>query len=343
MSKQALLSQYKHELNKIKSKAKSSGLSEDEFNKLVEGSFQEIKTTNVTQNNNQKQFKICILISLLLSLVFYVLLNIHTPTSSIVLRNVQGFTYPALKIIRTVSLPLIKLFPSLTDLYDESCLVKNPHFYLADLDCSPCENVHSVIDLSGITSVNPYEKVSEGIPLVLKTSQHKVLWKDLQELYQNHSSILKHEMGQFLIKNMNVNPDILFTFKEEQMSSNVHVEWRIKKMAAARIIRKPFPKPNFFPDRSGQDIERFVYIDGPIAESYSLPNPECSYVFIIQGIGERTITLKPTKECQKQCKSVSVTMRPSYVLLYNWWYWRPVSLPSYTNSNLSISYMNSYC
>lgn len=87
-------------------------------------------------------------------------------------------------------------------------------------------------------------------------------------------------------------------------------------MTAARIIRKLFPRPHFFPERTGQAVERFLCIDGPISEPYYLPNPECSYVFVIQGAGERTIALKPPKECEKHCKAVSVHMEPAHVCKY---------------------------
>lgn len=46
--------------------------------------------------------------------ITYVILNVHQPTSSIVLRNVQGLIYPGLKIWRFLSVPFVKKFPSLT-------------------------------------------------------------------------------------------------------------------------------------------------------------------------------------------------------------------------------------
>lgn len=58
----------------------------------------------------------------------------------------------------------------LLDLHDESCLVENPYFYLSDLDCSPCKNVHNVIDLTGVEGIDAYNKVSEGVPFVIKAS-----------------------------------------------------------------------------------------------------------------------------------------------------------------------------
>ncbi|KAJ8973868.1 hypothetical protein NQ317_016881 [Molorchus minor] len=61
---------------------------------------------------------------MILAIFIYILLNVHQPTTSFVLRNVQYLTYPTLKIIRYLSVPIIKIFPSLTDLYDETCLVE---------------------------------------------------------------------------------------------------------------------------------------------------------------------------------------------------------------------------
>lgn len=87
-------------------------------------------------------------------------------------------------------------------------------------------------------------------------------------------------------------------------------------MISARVIRAVFPKPYFLPDRAGQSVERFVFIDGAKSEPYILPNTECSYVYIIQGSGERTIILRPSAECTHQCKTLSVTLKPLDVCKY---------------------------
>ncbi|KAL1506010.1 hypothetical protein ABEB36_005447 [Hypothenemus hampei] len=348
MPKKRILKEYKDNVNFFKKCAKDRGLSDQDINSILAESFIKLKAENQIFSSErgsrcQNALKISLCTLLFLSLFIYILLNVHTPTSSIVLRNVQGLTYPALKIVRTLSLPIIQLFPSLTELYDETCLIKNPFFYLTDLDCSPCENVHSVIDLTGVPGVNAYEKVTEGTPLVLKTFQKLVSWRDLQELYVNHPKELMHESSH-LDSNLQIaNIHDLFALTETNLTSKAHIKWRINEMTAARTIRKLFPKPYFFPPMTGQDVERFIFIDGPLSEAYTLPNTECSYVFMIQGSGERKIMMKPARECVEKCKTVSVLLKPSYVLLYNWWYWRPVSLPGNVNPSLSISYINSHC
>lgn len=96
-------------------------------------------------------------------------------------------------------------------------------------------------------------------------------------------------------------------------SGDTHISWRINRMAPARLIRTLFPKPFIVSERAGQSMERYVMIDEPFTKGYSLPNLECSYVFVIQAFGERTIILRPSRECGSACRTVSVVLKPSYV------------------------------
>lgn len=87
-------------------------------------------------------------------------------------------------------------------------------------------------------------------------------------------------------------------------------------MTPARLIRALFPKPLMVSEWSGQSVERYIMIDEPGAETYTLPSFECSYVFVIQGSGQRTIILKPSKECSRDCRTISIVLKPSYVCEY---------------------------
>lgn len=81
--------------------------------------------------------------------VIIALVNYRTDISRLFMRNIQTFIYPGMKYWRKMTLPIIRQFPQLTNLYDESCLLSNPYFHVAELDCAPCINVISVVDLSG--------------------------------------------------------------------------------------------------------------------------------------------------------------------------------------------------
>ncbi|CAH1160209.1 unnamed protein product [Phaedon cochleariae] len=351
MSKEEILKQYRNDVVNIIKSAKELSLNDEEIKLLFKESFSELKNEinrskaihNPTKAQNScSTFRNTVLLCIILFLAIYVLLNVHQPTSSIVLRNVQGLTHPTLKIVRFLSVPIIKLFPSLTDLYDESCLVENPYFYVSDMECWPCENINSVLNITKVEE--NLIKSGSGTPFIIKTNQSLVTFHTLQKVYNNNKKILDAEAKSFKSTNTSIiTLKDLFSNSINFISSNIHISWRINKMAPARVIRQVFPKPEFLPERSGQSVERFVFIDGDKSEPYTLPNTECSNVFVVQGKGQRSIVLKPSKECAGKCRTVSVVLKASYVLWYNWWYWRPVSLPTQKSSGPSITYINSYC
>lgn len=57
------------------------------------------------------------------------------------------------------------------ELYDETCLVENPYFYVSDMECWPCENVNTVIDLTGFDNHSLYQS---GIPYVVQVSNQDI-------------------------------------------------------------------------------------------------------------------------------------------------------------------------
>ncbi|XP_057670482.1 uncharacterized protein LOC130902391 [Diorhabda carinulata] len=352
MSKCNLLKEYKKNVVELQNRAKILGLSKKEVNQVFKESFvklqNELNGSNLSQTN--KAQKICtnlknVLVLFTASFIFiYILLNVHQPTTSIVLRNVQGLTYPTLKFVRYLSVPIIKLFPALTDLYDETCLVENPYFYVADMECWPCENVFTVLNISKFE--DSYLKSGTAAPYIVKSTQKTVNFEKLKYHYEQNKKTLNKETRRLKSTNSSIiTLEDLFGKNNNLIASDpdLHISWRITKMTSARIIRQLFPKPFFLPDRSGQSVERFVMIDGVQSGPYVLPNTECSYVFITQGSGERTIVLKPSKECTSKCRTISVILRPSYILSYNWWYWRPISLPVTNATGPSVTYINSYC
>lgn len=56
------------------------------------------------------------------------------------------------------------------ELYDESCLVQNPYFRVPEMDCYPCENIHSVVDSTGFGNANS-SLYQSGIPYILKVKE----------------------------------------------------------------------------------------------------------------------------------------------------------------------------
>lgn len=194
MSREKFLQEYASKIENLRNAAiHSLGLSNNEVEEVFK-SCQKIiklrrqylqKTRRTLQQRIYEILQPALKFSLFLivcALVIYVILNVHQPTSSIVLRNVQGLIYPGLKVWRFLSVPFVRAFPSLTseyfrlivnrlykcvilDLYDESCLLENPFFYVTGMECWPCENVHSVMDLTGFNNHSLYQS---GVPYIVK-------------------------------------------------------------------------------------------------------------------------------------------------------------------------------
>lgn len=122
MSKDKLLIKYEKDVKELRNRAKSYNLTENEVNEIFKSCFEELRN-EISSNccvRRRKAQNLCFRIFrtslglLVLLVVFYVVLNVHQPTTSIVLRNVQGLIYPSLRIVRYLSVPIIARFPALT-------------------------------------------------------------------------------------------------------------------------------------------------------------------------------------------------------------------------------------
>lgn len=83
-----------------------------------------------------------------IAVVVTVLVTFKLEASNVFMRNIQILIYPGMRAWRKLTIPVIRTFPALTRLYDETCLVENPFFRVAALDCGPCVNVVNVVDAS---------------------------------------------------------------------------------------------------------------------------------------------------------------------------------------------------
>lgn len=156
--------------------------------------------------------------------------------------------------------------------------------------------------------------------------------------------------------------DLFRQFVNASQHVESHSVWRCNRMAPARLLRSVFPRPARLP-ATGVSLERYLIVDTPQALPYRIPDAECANVFVIQGSGSRTFLLRPTQECRHRCRTLSVRLPANYgckflpslvssnannrqhhlSVIYNWWYWKPISLPEQYAKAPSVSYIGSYC
>lgn len=334
------LEEYKKELEKIYQCARENDITETEINRILQNSFYILEKKNKKINFHVIKSMVIILCIIVICFIFFD----KKILAIVLLRNLQNSIYPGLKLLRQIAIPIIQHYPSLSELYDEWCLLENPYFYVNDMDCWPCRVIHFIPDLSGhhiSRSFNP------GIPYIKTENYSLVHMENIQQLLWQNSEIFEKDAMKVLSNNMTYRNirDIMEKKMDLNPSKNLnnHILWRINRMRAGRILRKLFPKPIDIPNWWEQSTERFIFFDESKSPSYSLPNPECSNVMIRCTTGTRLIKMIASPECFTSCKSFTVLLSAGKTLWYNWWYWRPISLPALNSTSITISYMTSFC
>ncbi|XP_049888191.1 uncharacterized protein LOC126382391 isoform X2 [Pectinophora gossypiella] len=335
MANQDSLQDYSEAIKRLRRQCIHSGMSEEEFRKMYFESLNSLDTLEVPRNQNHRRLNTKHRV-LLLGIVITVccMYNFKTIYSCLVC-NLQDYVYPGLRVLRKLSIPFISLFPSLTDLYHESCLIQNPFFTIVDMDCWPCSTVNNVRQ---IYDPKPVNQQHTG-PFIYETEQQVIDLETLRDLYLKNKAIFDKESPKILVNNKYyVQPQEIFQ-KEHKEDRNTYV-WRFNNMNMARLLRQVILRPKVVP-KFGQSTERFLIMVSN-QESFQIPDTECNFSFLLSLSGTAVVNLIPAEECKHQCKSLKVEVKETYLLWYNWWYWRPVIQPSNVNSTL-IAHVGSYC
>ncbi|KAG8223556.1 hypothetical protein J437_LFUL004430 [Ladona fulva] len=355
------------EIENAKLKGKCWDITDSQINEVIEDSLRILENkedvdTNSTSRSCRSIRKCTALFTtfimqilnliwwiILVAGVLYCILACHNPTQKLVTRHIQDYIYPFMRTFRLFTLPLLKLYPSLVDWHEEQCLVRNPFYKVQNLDCWPCEQVRSVLDLSGLKNFTEYYHHS-GIPFVVKDalSQDSSL-ETLQRIYAENKEFFKRDAPKFSSSDSGLKSLDSFLDPNNHDAFNVsknpeiHVTWKINRAGPARILRETYPKPYFVPEGTEIAIQRFLFFNGPESPAHDLPLTDFANVWITAaGDGERLISLWPASQCSHACSPTSVVLKPGQILFYNWQFWRPRSLPVHGSKGLSIMYLGSF-
>jgi len=337
------LDEYREGVRQIRQYAVIHNVSEAQTSEIFRACFRQLEAKYSKKSNKSSRPRQIALSLAFISIVLLCLCN-RSWLNITFIRISQNSIYPALYILRKAAVPVISLYPSLSELYDEWCLIENPYFYINDMDCWPCTVVHSVLDLTGH---NISRSFNVGIPYTRAENNTKVKLNDLVDLYWSNQHIFDEDAKRISSNNetfkiirdvMNHRLDVFRT-----ASLATHISWRVNRMKPNRILRRLFPKPVETPNWWSQGTEKYIFIDESESPPYPLPNLECSNIVVRGAAGARLIKMIPSSECTQHCRSSTILLSTGHTLWYNWWYWRPVSLPVYNATDLSISYLTSFC
>ncbi|EEB11032.1 conserved hypothetical protein [Pediculus humanus corporis] len=344
------LKSYEDNIREIKYKGKKWGLSPEEINFAYEESFLYLREKYPNINSRQKPSSSSVnssswlnryLIKIIFTVAFIILiglgLNYNKPAHNFIERNIQEIIYPFMKLYRIITLPLVLSYPSLSELYDESCLLENPYFQVSNMDCWPCENIKFVLNLTDSKQNNAHV----GLPYIIKDNCSIVNLSQIKNIYHKYHDVMSKHAEK-------IQSNYKFKTASELFSQNwsdledLHVSWRINRMEPARVLRHILGLPkNVANYETSILIERYLLYDEPKSSSYQIPATEGANVFLKQLSGSRLIVLEPTSECLNSCQRLSVLLQEQHILWYNWWYWRPRSLPVINNTQGSLALLGS--
>ncbi|XP_064554986.1 uncharacterized protein LOC135439984 [Drosophila montana] len=199
-------------------------------------------------------------------------------------------------------------------------------------------------------------KPTEHMPYTFRSNQHGFDLADFYKIYANNLKIFQRDAYRVHSTNQGVHnlEDLFGQFNSSSAavddvlgasttwSTHAHNLWRCNRMLPARLLRPIFARPLRLPSM-GVALERYVAIDTAQAPAYTLPETECPNVYVHQAVGTRFIILRPTSECRQRCRTLSMRLTQSFVLTYNWLYWKPISAPDPISESMSISLIGSYC
>ncbi|XP_075972240.1 uncharacterized protein LOC142974031 [Anticarsia gemmatalis] len=335
MSSQEALQEYSDSIKNLKKQCLDAGMSEDEFKRMYFQSLKTLETSGHVESNRPRYFIAkCIYILTGILVGIYIFYNYKIIYSTIMC-NVQEYIYPGLKLLRRISIPFISLFPSLTYYYHETCLIQNPFFTVVDMDCWPCSSVSNVMQVNDPKPVSQQHRA----PFIYETEQQIINMEALRKIYMQNKDIFNKESPKILTNNKYYeSPDDMFnqSFVEER---NYYV-WKFNNMNAAKLLRQVIPRPKIVP-KFGQSTERYIIVDNS-QQLFHIPDTECNFSFLLALSGSREIQLIPAEECKHQCKVLKVELKETFLLWYNWWYWRPAIQPSIGNQTF-IAHVGSYC
>lgn len=177
--KQQALKEFLAKVDRLRSDScrKKIPMTEDKFNEhILKTHFADIASLPEIAHENphsrlqtgMHHSKMYLILRILAVFLFLALLYspLRQAIASLFMKNIQSCIYSGMSLWRLITVPIIRIVPALTELYDESCLIENPLFQIQDMDCRPCHNVLNVLNLSDLDGQQ--DVVGGGVPYIFK-------------------------------------------------------------------------------------------------------------------------------------------------------------------------------
>ncbi|XP_041472779.1 bombesin receptor-activated protein C6orf89 homolog [Lytechinus variegatus] len=284
-----------------------------------------------------------IIFSVILLCLWVVIIN-HKPTKQFFELLFFKTSYPVMRAVRLLSLPLARRV-DLSYIYYSECALPNPLYHGATdfPDCYPCTVVSSIEVIEGASGY-----FSFGRPFMFKDPKvNQFTYGDMQTWHSKNQKIFSQTRADHV---QSSNPFVHSTadlFTEERVEDDLEqspfsFEWRVASAGSVRLVRNLCGKPSFIPSGSEVIPEMFLIIDSSSSYPHNMPKPSFpGYAWISQSHGSREIVLSPVPQCKNNCTDVSLLLEPGNVLFLDTRYWELQSFP-FGDGGISVSCLGSF-
>lgn len=334
----------KEKVDHYRNLARQQGLTTDDIDDCIMLALQ-AKRPTITKKVSQfwrKLAKVLIITAAILVFLVFIIAN-HKPSKRFVELLTYNTSYPLMRAVRLLSLPLARTV-DLTGIYYSECTIPNPLFtgFNSVPDCYPCKFVNSIEIIEGTSSF-----FGLGRPFILKDPKiNQFTYGEMQKWYRTNQkifSLARADHVEFTNPFIHSMSDVFAEERREEgiEQSSFSLEWRAASAGSVRLIRNLCGKPSFIPSESEVFPEMFLIIESSSSYAHHLPKPAfLGYVWLSQAHGSREVVLSPVPTCKNNCTDISVVLEPGHVLFLDMRYWDLQSFPF--GDSVSISCMGSF-
>lgn len=177
--KQTAMLEFLDNVNRLRSAScrKNKSMTEDQFDEhILRTHFADCAPPQTLPEHPQSRSErsVSSKLYLMVKVVFilFLIAILYSPfreaVGNLFMKHIQSCIYSGMSVWRLMTVPLIRLVPALSELYDESCLLENPLFQIQDMDCRPCQDVLNVLNLDDLDGQQ--DVIGGGVPHVFKVN-----------------------------------------------------------------------------------------------------------------------------------------------------------------------------
>ncbi|KAK7078885.1 hypothetical protein SK128_005357 [Halocaridina rubra] len=248
-------------------------------------------------------------------------LSVHNPTRKFVTRNIQDFIFPVMTRLRSVSLPILSIYPTLSSWYSEECLIQNPFFDQVNGNCDACRGITRHEIVSNVQNFSDVYYNNGNIVVITDAIQSVPIRQILSSIdIKKEEDFGTWKTSSTIKDQTSTKEDLINAYL---MVKDLHIEWKINRLETLHVVREMFPRLYFIPRDTEVSLHNYMFVDGGERGSYSLPISEFANVLLIQADSSSTYHFEPSSHCKNICQPIEVLVNSSQVLFFNWIFWRP--------------------